>query len=84
MIVPQFLRFYSGYTAQSALSEYARVFFTLVNSMFRLQAQEMLANITSTSVGFNSGKEAQSVISKLEKESKGLSGIVREVRVIKP
>lgn len=82
MIVPEFMRFY-GYTVAKALDEFAIAFFSLVNSMYRIQAKETLSNILSVSAGM-SGKEGKEIVRKLEKQSKGLQGIIQEVRNIKP
>lgn len=84
MIVPRFLRFYGGYTAQSVLNEYAVSFFSLVNSMFRLQAQELLDSITANTVASHGGQEAQAILKNLQQKTEGLHGIVQEVRNIKP
>lgn len=79
---PQFLRFYS-YTAGQALNEYAITFFTLVNSMHRLTADEALGRITESSVAFSGGSEGAKIVDEYKKQSKGISGIVEEVRNIK-
>lgn len=81
MMIPEFIRFY-GYTAQEVLHEYAITFFSLVNSMYRLQAREQLRQIVAVSAGMN-GKESQSTISEIEKQEKGLHGIVQEIRNVK-
>lgn len=81
MMIPEFIRFY-GYTSQQVLSEYAVTFFSLVNSMYRLQAREMLRGITTVSTAM-SGKEASSTINELRKQEKGLQGIVQEVRTVR-
>lgn len=80
MILPQFLRFYNGYTVKSVMAEYAVTFFSLVNDMYRLKADEILDGITSVSVGMSGD---QSAVEKLQKSSKGLKGIVQEVRTVK-
>lgn len=82
MMIPEFIRFYS-YTVSQALDEYAVTFFSLINSMYRLQAQEQLSSIMTVSAGMAGGKEASGTISALEKQAKGLHGIVQEVRNIK-
>jgi hypothetical protein len=81
MMIPEFMRFY-GYTAKQTLGEYAITFFSLVNSMYRLQAREQLRQIVAVSAGMN-GKESQSTISEIEKQEKGLHGIVQEIRNVK-
>lgn len=82
-MIPEFMRFY-GYTATDTLQELARTFFSLVNSMYRLQAKESLEAIVNTSTAMSGGSEADKVISELKKQEKGVSGIVEEVRNIKP
>lgn len=80
MVVPRFLRFYSGYTLTSVLDEYAVRFFSLLNSMFRIQADEQLASIESIAVANNGNTE---MIQSLQKKSQGLHGIIEEVRTVK-
>lgn len=82
MILPQFIRFY-GYTAEQAFDTLARTFFALVNSMYQLQADERLSRITDSSVAFSGGEQGDKIVSELTKQSKGLHGIVQEVRNIK-
>ena len=83
MIVPQFLRFYTGYTASSALAEYGKTFFALVNSMYRLQADETIVAINTTAAGSADATQRNAIIEKLQKGAKGLHGILEEVRNIK-
>ena len=82
MMIPEFIRFY-GYSLEAVLNEYARSFFALLNSMYQLEAKESLINITNMSTAFGSDN-GNDVISNLEKQRKGIGGIVNEVRVIKP
>ena len=79
MVMPEFMRFYS-YTASEALYEYAQTFFSLLNSMYRLQAKESMRDITNASAAFSGEK---SVIKELEKQERGKHGLVQEVRVVK-
>lgn len=81
MMIPEFLRFYH-YTVSQTLNEYAIVFFTLVNSMYQIQAKETLNGILAVGAGM-SGKEASSIIDDLKRQARGLSGIVNEVRQVK-
>lgn len=83
MIVPEFVRFYGGYTVRSTMQEMAITFFSLVNSMYRIQSSEMIDDITSTSIGMADPKERTSALEKLEKSSAGIHGIVQEVRQVK-
>lgn len=79
MMIPQFMRFYK-YTAEQTLQEYAIRFFSLVNSMYRLQANEALMDLAVVSSGMNDGSELRN---QLIKQSKGLHGIVEEIRIAK-
>jgi hypothetical protein len=81
MIVPEYIRFY-GYTSNEVLLEYAKTFFALVNSMYRLQAKEALLFVNNVAAAM-SGKDGKSHVEALQKQEKGLHGIVQEVRVIK-
>lgn len=78
-MIPEFIRFYS-YTASQVLEEYAVRFFSLVNSMYQLKATESLQSVSNISTGMNGNKE---YISALQKQEKGIAGIVEEVRIIK-
>lgn len=79
-MIPQFARFY-GYTITDILNEYTIVFFSLVNTMFEINAKEMLNGITVQ--GAVNGKNGQSIITSLEKQAKGLGAIIEEVKVAK-
>ncbi len=76
MTVPEFLRFYSGYTASSLMQEYLRTFYALVNEMFRLRALEII----DMAMASNPNKQT---MDSLQKQAKGLSGIVKEVKLVK-
>jgi hypothetical protein len=81
MMIPEFMRFYS-YTLTQTLNEYAVAFFSLINSMYRLQAREQIRDVVSVSAGM-SGKDGQSILDELKKQERGLHGVVEEVRVAK-
>lgn len=78
-MVPEFIRFYS-YSASQVLDEYAVRFFSLVNSMYQLKASEGLDSVMQVSAGMNGNKE---YLDALQKQQKGIAGIVEEVRIIK-
>ena len=80
-MIPQFARFYN-YTVADILNEYARVFFSLVNSMFEITAQEMLNDITVQRTQ-NSEDGGADTIRSLQQQAKGLSAIIDEVKVVK-
>lgn len=79
-MIPQFMRFYS-YTMTEVMDEYARTFFTLINSMFEIEAREMLDDIAVVSVP--NSKDGNKVVEELQKRRKGLGGIIEEVKVAK-
>lgn len=81
MMIPEFMRFY-GYTLTQVLDEYAISFFSLINSMYRLQAREQIRDIVSVSAGM-AGKDGQNTVDELKKQERGLHGVVEEVRTIK-
>jgi len=83
MVIPQFLRFYTGYTAQTLMSEYAQTFFSLVNAMFRIKALEQLDLIHANTIQNMEKKDAEKSISELRNNARGLHGIIQEVRNIK-
>ena len=72
-MIPEYMRFYK-YTVSDVLNEYARTFFSLVNSMFEIHAREMLDNITISSADKN-------VVAELTKRQKGLGSIIEEVKI---
>lgn len=72
------MRFY-GYTLADTMNEYARSFFSLVNSMYRLQAEEQIRNIEVEAVANGSNEAFEGI----KKKSKGLHGIIQEVRIVK-
>lgn len=81
MMIPEFMRFYR-YSLTDTLNEYAVSFFSLINSMYRLQAREQIRAIISVSAGM-AGKDGQSTVDELKKQEKGLHGVVQEVRTVK-
>lgn len=81
MIVPQFIRFY-GYSLTDTFNEFAVSFFSLVNSMYRLQAKERLDGILEVSMGM-AGKEGKGTISKLQEQAEGLGKYIREAEVLR-
>lgn len=81
MIIPEFIRFYN-YSVEETLKLPARLFYTLVNSMYRLQAKEMLSNVQSTSIGMGGDKDG-TYINHITKQLKGKDGLLREVKVVK-
>lgn len=83
MIIPSFLRFYPGYTLSSVISEKAVTFFSLANDMNRLEAQEMINDISAISIGMAEPKDRGPVLDKLSKASAGVRGIVNETLLIK-
>lgn len=82
MIVPSFIRFYH-YTLTQAMSEYAVSFFSMVNSMYRIQSEEMLQGISVASYPHLEKNAARDLLDELRKAARGLHGIVQEVRSIK-
>ena len=79
-MIPQAMRFY-GQSLDETLSMRAVSFFSLVNMMYRLQADESMVQVANVNAGFSGGKE---YMSDLQKQSKGIHGIVQEVRTVKP
>lgn len=69
------MRFY-GYTLQETLAEYAKSFYSLVNTMYRLKAEETLVDMTAYN-GDNT------TVEQLQKQRKGLHGLLKEVRIAK-
>lgn len=72
------MRFY-GYTKEQTLNEYARSFFGLINSMYRLKGEESLSLIQVHSA-LNGSEDA---LDNIKKESKGIHGILKEARIAK-
>jgi hypothetical protein len=82
MMFTEFMHFYS-YTADEALGEYAKRFFALCNSMFRLQGNKNLTDLYISASGNSGGSEADKLASQFKKQAKGNQGILQEVRIIK-
>lgn len=80
-MIPEFIRFY-GYTRRQTLAEYAVAFFSMVNSMYRLKASETLDGIVQVGTGM-AGDQGRSTIDDLKRQSKGIHGLLEEVKVIK-
>lgn len=79
MMIPEAMRFY-GWKVNDCLDEFATTFFSMVNAMNRIQGREGLRQLAIASAGFNGD---ETVHAELMKQSKGLHGILEEVRVIK-
>lgn len=78
----EFIHYYN-YTADEALNEYAKRFFGLVNSMYRLVARDKLTQLIINNNATIGGKEAEKLADELKKQSKGNQGVLEEVRNIK-
>ena len=76
MTIPEFLRFYNGYTAQTLMQEYLQTYYALVNDMFRLKALEVI----DMAIASNPNQES---MNGLQKQAKGIRGIVKEVKIAK-
>lgn len=83
MIVPQFLRFYPGYTRQSLMDEFAITFFALVNSMFRLKPEERVDQINNYAIGMSDTNDREAAVAKLNKSAEGKHGVLQEVKAVK-
>lgn len=79
-MIPEFMRFYN-YTASDVLDEYARTFFSLVNSMLEISAKELLNNIMVIKTA--ESKDGSKIIEQLYKQQRGLGAIIKEVKVVK-
>ena len=79
-MIPEYMRFYK-YTVSDVLNEYARTFFSLVNSMFEIHAREMLDDITISTA--SNSKDGNTIVSELIKRQKGLGAVIEEVKIAK-
>lgn len=79
MMVPEFMRFY-GYSAEQTLGENAVTFFSLCNSMYRLMARESLNRYAVMRGAF--ADDSGSIVSELQKQEKGIHGILKEIKNI--
>lgn len=75
----EFIRFYN-YTAEQALAEYGKRFFSLVNSMYRIKAKEDLREIVNVAAGMSGNKE---IVTQLQKQEGGNQAILEQVKVAK-
>jgi hypothetical protein len=81
MTIPQFIRFYQGYTINNVMSEFALVFYTLVNAMNRIKANEQIDDITSVRIA--NAERPEEHVRKLQEQSKGLSGLIDQAKIIR-
>ena len=77
-----FLQAYS-YTAEQALNEYAKRFFSLCESLYKLKARDNLTDLANLSSGMAGGKDAKKLADKYQEQFEGNDKILREVRNIK-
>jgi hypothetical protein len=82
MMFADFIHFY-GYTADQALSEYAKRFFGLANSMYRIKGVDSMNQLVIASNAASGGDGAQQLMNEFKRQAKGNQGILEEVRVIK-
>jgi hypothetical protein len=82
MMFADFIHFY-GYTADKALSEYAKRFFSLANSMYRIKGLDNINNLVIASNATSGGSNAEKLMTEFKKQAKGNHGILEEVRIIK-
>lgn len=72
-MIPEFMRFY-GYTLAEVMGEYARTFYSLINSMYQIKAQEALEAVSCNNA-------TDDLVSAYKKQAKGLHGVVQEVKI---
>jgi len=82
MMFADFIHFY-GYTAEQALNEYAKRFFSLANSMYRIKGVDSINQLVIASNAASGGDNAQKLMNEFKKQAKGNHGILEEVRIIK-
>lgn len=82
MMFTEFMHYYN-YTADQTLTEYAKRFFGLVNSMYRVQGKKALEHISIVSAGTNGGQDGSKIVDEFKKQYKGQHGILQEVRNLK-
>jgi len=78
----EFMAYYR-YNASDALNEYAKRFFALCSSMYRLQAKSSLETLVIANTINSDGKNAQKLADQYKKQIDGNDQILREVRNIK-
>jgi hypothetical protein len=67
---------------QSAMAMPAKTFFSMCNSMMRLEPQETLIAAHAHRIARMDGKDAEKAVNQLEKSARGLHGIIEEIRNI--
>lgn len=83
MTVPQFLRFYQGYTINSVMDEFAVTFFTLVNAMNRIKAEESLVDIQNNLIPNMKENDAKSTVEQIKKASEGMDKYIEQAKIIR-
>lgn len=76
-MIPAYMRFYH-YSRRETLREYARSFFALVNSMYTIEAKELLNDISVVATA-NAGDHGRQNIEALKKQERGIQAIVEQV-----
>ena len=77
-----FISHYS-YTADQALGLFAKTYFALVAQMHRIKARESLSAYVTVAAAMSGGNDAKKVIDSLQKQEKGLEGILHEARTLR-
>jgi len=74
-----FMQYY-GYSAEQTLNEYAKRFFGLCASMYKLKARDNIVELTNIANGMAGGKDAKKLAEQYKKDYEGTDSILREVR----
>lgn len=79
----EFVHYYPGYTAESALQEYAVRFYALLNAMYRLKALDLIEQTHSRIVSASTQQALDSYLEAMKRRAGGGHAILREVQTVK-
>lgn len=79
----EFVHYYPGYTAETALNEYAVRFYALLNGMYRLKAAERIEQTISRAVSTSGGDGLTNYLENEKRQAGGGHAILEEVRTVK-
>lgn len=80
-MIAEFVHFYPGYTAESALNEYAVRFYALLNAMYRLKASERIEETYSRAA--SQSPQLSEYVEGQRRLAGGGHAILEEVKIVK-
>lgn len=82
-MIGEFIHYYHAYTVESVLTMYAKTFFSMLSTMYRLKGQDNQQNAYRTAVAFAGGDTFSKYIEENTRQAKGTKGLLEEVRLVR-